>query len=64
MRLAEFLSVQLGAEESLESPPDLSKVSRLRFLVRQSWSPRPCALLSLLCPDSHLLYSLVMFPHC
>lgn len=25
MRLAEFLSVQLGAEESLESPPDLSK---------------------------------------
>ncbi|XP_036879242.2 kinesin-like protein KIFC2 isoform X2 [Manis javanica] len=25
VRLAEFLSVQLGAEESLESPPDLSK---------------------------------------
>lgn len=27
MRLAEFLSVQLGAEESSGSPPDLTKVS-------------------------------------
>lgn len=27
VRLAEFLSVQLGAEESFGTPPDLSKVS-------------------------------------
>lgn len=47
VRLAEFLSVQLGAEESFGNPPDLTKVSRAgdpspahRDCPQAFWAPR------------------------
>lgn len=64
MRLAEFLSLQLGAEESCGTPPDLGKVS---ITVSSSYS-FPLALCSSHSQsfyfDSYFLHSLVRFPHC
>ena len=63
LRLAEFLSVQLGAEESCGSPADLGQVSAAEgaagryYLRRPSWLSQPCS-------DSCLLRSLARSPHC
>lgn len=64
MRLAEFLSVQLGAEESCGTTPDLGKVSNAIFsnysFPQPLWSSHP----QLLCFGSYFLHSLVKSPHC
>ena len=64
MRLAEFLSVQLGAEESCGPTPDLGKVSDT---VASNYS-FPLPLWSShsqhLCFGSYFLHSLVKSPHC
>lgn len=61
MRLAEFLSLQLGAEESCGTPPDPGKVS-----IRAPAFPQPLCFShpQLLCSDSYFLYSLVRSPRC
>lgn len=64
MRLAEFLSLQLGAEESCGKTPDLGKVSSTTSsnysFPWSLWSSHP----QLLCFGSYFLHSLVKPPHC
>lgn len=75
VRLAEFLSVQLGAEESFGNSADLSKVSRVE-ISRATCSVFSGLLISIHTPvssppgpilfhlDFYFFPSLVMFPHC
>lgn len=60
MRLAEFLSLQLGAEESCGTPPDPGKVStRLQPFPSFCASHIPDS-----SADSYFLHSLVRSPRC